>query len=229
MRSGTVSTIPPAMPRPARLSCAVRRTGPPSSQAERGGRARARRLLVMLTEVLYFNFINELIPALNGIGQFRQFFGSLRAGGRLVRVRVVMQDKKNDFYDEAHLLVAAIRIFRHLNTRPPTVEDLCRTIHISIERGNLICRKLEELDIIEAVAGSYGVRWYVKEHLKIEDIPRGEPESKLEDELKKFQDSQKALSQKIETMQAEQKQKKKNLFADMEKKLKEELEKKRKK
>ncbi len=137
-----------------------------------------------------------------------------------------MQDKKTDLYQEAHLLVAAIRIFNHLNSRPPTVEDLCRTIHISIERGNLICRRLEELGIIEAVAGSYGARWYIKDHLKLEDIPRGEPGSKLDDELKKFQDSQKALSQKIESMKAEQKQKKKNLFADMEKKLKEELEKK---
>ena len=138
-----------------------------------------------------------------------------------------MPDKNIDLYHEAHLLVAAIRIFNHLNSRPPTVEDLCRTINSSIERGHLICRKLEELDIIEAVAGSYGARWYIKDHLKLEDIPRGEPESKLEDELKKFQDSQKALSQKIESMKAEQKQKKKNLFADMEKKLKEELEKKR--
>ena len=65
--------------------------------------------------------------------------------------------------------------------------------------------------------------------MKIEEIARGEPENKLGDELKKFQDSQKALSQKIESMQAEQKQKKKSRFADMEKKLKEELEKKRKK
>ena len=140
-----------------------------------------------------------------------------------------MQDKKIDFYDEAHLLVAAIRMFNHLNSRPPTVEDLCRTIHISIERGNFLCRKLEELDIIEAVAGSYGARWYIRDHLKIEEIARGEPENKLGDELKKFQDSQKALSQKIESMQAEQKQKKKSRFADMEKKLKEELEKKKRK
>jgi len=140
-----------------------------------------------------------------------------------------MQEKKIDFYDEAHLLVAAIRMFNHLNSRPPTVEDLCRTINISIERGNFLCRKLEELGIIEAVAGSYGARWYIREHLRIEDIPRGEPENKLGDELKKFQDSQKALSQKFESMKAEQQQKKKNLFADMEKKLKEELEKKKRK
>ena len=138
-----------------------------------------------------------------------------------------MQDKQIDFYTEAHLLVAAIRIFEHLNSRPPNVAELCLNINFSVERGNFICRKLEELGIIEAVEGSYGARWYVNDHLRIEDIPRGAPESKMEDELKKFQDTQKAFAQKMETLQAEQKQKKKNLFADMEKKLKEEIEKKK--
>jgi len=135
-------------------------------------------------------------------------------------------DKKDDFYSQAHLLVAAIRVFEQINARPPTIEDLCQTINFSIEKGNFICRKLEELDIIEAVEGSYGTRLFVRDHLKIEDIPRGEPDSNFEDELKKFQDSRKAFSQKIETIQSQQKQKKKDLFAEMEKKLKEELDKK---
>ena len=135
-------------------------------------------------------------------------------------------DKKDDFYSQAHLLVAAIRVFEHINARPPTIEDLCQTINFSIEKGNFICRKLEELNIIEAVEGSYGTRLFVRDHLKIEDIPRGEPESNFEDELKKFQDSRKAFSQKMETFQAQQKQKKKDLFAEMEKKLKEEMDKK---
>jgi hypothetical protein len=138
-----------------------------------------------------------------------------------------MQNKKIDFYNEAHIFVAAIRIFEHLNSRPPSVDELCRTINFSIERGNFISRKLEALDILEAVKGSYGTRLYVSDHLRIEDIPRGEPGSKMEDEVKKFQDSQKAFSQKMETLQAEQKQKRKDRFADMEKKLKEELEKKK--
>jgi hypothetical protein len=145
-----------------------------------------------------------------------------------------MQEKQNDFYVQAHLMVAAIRVFEHKNSRPPTIGDLCQTIDFSIEKGNFICRKLEELDIIEAVEGSYGTRLFVRDHLKIEDIPRGESENNFEEELKKFQDNRKALSQKIETFQAEkietfqaeQKKKKKDLFAEMEKKLKNELEKK---
>jgi hypothetical protein len=138
-----------------------------------------------------------------------------------------MQDKQLDFYTEAHLIVAAIRIFDHLNSRPPNAAELSRTIDFSIERCSYLCRKLEDLGVIEAVEGSYSARLYVRNHLNIEDIPRGEPESTMEDELKKFQDNQKAFSQKMEMLQAEQKKKKKSLFADMEKKLKEEIEKKK--
>lgn len=136
-----------------------------------------------------------------------------------------MQEEQKDFYTQAHLMVAAIRVFEHKNSRPPTIDDLCQTINFSIEKGNFICRKLEELEVIEAVEGSFGTRLFVRDHLKIEDIPRGESENNFEDELKKFQDNRKAFSQKIETFQAQQKQKKKDLFAEMEKKLKKELDK----
>jgi hypothetical protein len=57
-------------------------------------------------------------------------------------------------------------------------------------------------------------------------LPRHEPENKFKEDLKKFQDTQKSFSRKIESFQAQQKQKKKDLFTEMEKKLKEELEKK---
>ncbi len=59
-----------------------------------------------------------------------------------------MQEKEIDLYHQAHLMVAAIRIFEHLNSRPPNVEELCQKIKFSIEKGSLVCRKLEDLGII---------------------------------------------------------------------------------
>ena len=82
------------------------------------------------------------------------------------------------------------------------------------------------MGIIDVVEGSYGARLFVRNFLKIEEIPRGDHESKLEEELKKFRESQKGLSQKIESIQTQQAEKKKNLFAEMEKKLKQALDKK---
>ena len=133
-------------------------------------------------------------------------------------------DNKRDFYSRAHLFVAGIRVFEHLNSRPPTVEELCHTLNTAAEPGGFTCRRLEELGIIEAVGGGYGSRLFIRDHLKIEDIPRGQEENKLDAELKKFQDTRKAFVQKMESFQARQEQKKKDLFAEMEKKLKKELE-----
>ncbi|MCK4468868.1 MAG: hypothetical protein KAU60_10990, partial [Desulfobacterales bacterium] len=97
---------------------------------------------------------------------------------------------------------------------------VCQMISFSLEHGNLICKKLDEMGIIEIVKGAYGTRLFIKNHLKIEEIPRGEGESKLEEELKKFQSSRKGLSKKIKLFQAKQSEKQKNLFAQLEKKLK---------
>ncbi len=83
-----------------------------------------------------------------------------------------------------------------------------------------------EMGIVDSVEASFGNRLFIRDHLKIEEISREDDESKLEEDLKKFQESQKGLSQKIENIQAKQAQKRKDLFAEMEKKLKQELDKK---
>ena len=140
--------------------------------------------------------------------------------------QTIMEDKNKDLYTNAHLFVSAIRVCEHQNKTPPTLEDICRTLSMSIEHSTYLSRKLKQMRIIDVVKGSYGDRLFVRDFLKIEEIPRGENGSKLEEELKKFRESQKGLSQKIETIQTQQAEKKKNLFAEMEKKLKQELDKK---
>jgi len=137
-----------------------------------------------------------------------------------------MENQPTDFYAEAHLVVAAIRVHEHVHSRPAMLDDVCRLIGFSSEHAGIISRRLEDMGIIEAVQGSFGSRLFVRDHLKLEDIPRGEFGRKLQDEVKKFQDTQRSFTQKIESLQAEQAGKKKNLFAEMEKKLKAELDKK---
>jgi DNA-binding transcriptional ArsR family regulator len=139
-----------------------------------------------------------------------------------------MDSPRQDFYTEAHLLVAAIRVHEHVHSRPATIEDVCRLLALSAEHAGIIARRLEDLGIIEAVQGSFGTRMFLRDHLRLEDIPRGELGRKLEDEVKKFQDTQRSFTQKIESLRVEQAGKKKNLFAEMEKKLKEELDRKSK-
>jgi hypothetical protein len=134
--------------------------------------------------------------------------------------------ESKDLYSTAHLFVAAIRVWSHQHSKAPSVEDVCRTLEISTERGVFLCKQLEELGVVEVVEGAYGIRMFVKDHLKMEDIPKDQKMSKLDDELSKFKETQKEFSRKIESFKAEQAQKKKDLFADVEKKLKEQMNKK---
>ena len=131
-----------------------------------------------------------------------------------------------NLYTNAHLVVATIRVLTHQKSAPPSIDAVCQALSISLEHGNFICNKLAETGIVEIVEGAYGTRLFIKDHLKIEDIPKGDKVSGFEEELKKFQNSKKNFTKKIESFQAKQAKKQKDLFAELEKKLKKETEKK---
>ena len=130
-------------------------------------------------------------------------------------------------YDSAHLFTAAVRLLTYQDQSPPDIDQVCALLKLSRERGGFICRRLEEIGAVEAVKGAYGLRLFVRDHLKIEEIPKEGAPDRLQDELHKFQAAQKDVTSRIETMRADQKKKKKNLFEEMEKKLRAEIEKKK--
>lgn len=132
----------------------------------------------------------------------------------------------NDFYSAAHLVVAAIRVLGHQNCANPTVDELCRALSFSSEHGNFICRKLHESGIIDMVKSGYGARLFVKDYLKIEELPRDAEENPLQEEIERFQSSRKDRDQKIEAFRTEKAEKQKKLFADIENRLRKELDKK---
>ncbi|MFQ5484915.1 MAG: hypothetical protein ACE5DO_06240, partial [Desulfobacterales bacterium] len=117
----------------------------------------------------------------------------------------------------------AIRILEHRNSSPPSVENVCDTLSISLEQGNFLVRKLQALKIIELVEGPYGTRLFIRNHLIVEKIPKDSKEGGIEDEIKQFQNSKKDYTRKIESFQIRQAEKQKNLFAELEKKMRDGL------
>jgi hypothetical protein len=81
------------------------------------------------------------------------------------------------------------------------------------------------MGIVDVVEGAFGTGLFINNHIKIEEIQRGEQEDKLEAALKLFKDSKKGLTKKIASIQAKQAKKQKDLFAEIEKKLKKETDK----
>lgn len=128
-----------------------------------------------------------------------------------------------DFYSLAHLVVAAIRVLEHQSGQPASVEGICKKLSFSPDRVNFLCQRLEKIGVIERPVGAHGNRLFIKNHLKVEQIDRTETESQLEKELKRFQDSRGHLEEKIKTLRDNQIRQKKDLFADLESRLKKEL------
>jgi hypothetical protein len=131
-----------------------------------------------------------------------------------------------NLYKDAHLIVSAIRVLEHRNSVPPSIDTVCNFLSFSLEQGNYICRKLNETGIIEIVEGAFGTRLFIKNHLAIEELPKDAKISGMEEEIKKFQDSRKELTQKVASIQAQQAEKQKNLFTELENQLKKHLDKK---
>jgi hypothetical protein len=131
-----------------------------------------------------------------------------------------------DNYQEAHLFIAAIRVLQHTKGNPISIEDICSLLKLSREMGHATCRKLVKRGIIETITDPFSVKISIINHLEIEKIPQHEQESDtLRHELETFQAKKVDMDQKVENIQAELKKKKESLFADLEAKLKNEIDK----
>lgn len=135
--------------------------------------------------------------------------------------------EKQSLYESAHLFVAAVRVLTHREQTPPDIDQVADLLGLSKERAGFLCRRLEEIGAVEAVPGAYGLRLFVRDHLKLEDLPKEDAPDRLRDELSKFKAEQQKTASRIATLQADQKKKKKSLFEEMEKKLRAEIEKKK--
>jgi len=131
--------------------------------------------------------------------------------------------KKNDFYTKAHLIVAAIRVHEHTHAGPPAIEDVCHTLSISLEEGNRLCLKLEDMDILDILEKTGEARLFVKNHLKIEEISVQEEQHTIQAELEEFKKSREEHIKKIKSIQSEQAEKKRKLHEELEQKLKKSL------
>ena len=123
-------------------------------------------------------------------------------------------------YSQGHLVVAAIRIHDHLNDSPPDLGEICDRLQLSREKGGQLIRRLEQQGIIATVESAYGQRYAIVDHLKLEELPRSAEPSKLDEEIQRFKSERGKMEQKVESIKSQQAQKQKDLFAEIEKKLK---------
>ncbi len=97
--------------------------------------------------------------------------------------------QKNNFYTNAHLFTAAVRILGEQKKQPPTAEDVCALLKWSLEQGRLVLRRMVEAGILELTTQAFEDRIFIKDHLAIETYKDAQKVDQLDQALKKFQGS----------------------------------------
>lgn len=130
-----------------------------------------------------------------------------------------------DTYTEAHLFVAAIRILQYQKNLPPSLEDVCGMLGISVESGHATSRFLKKNGIVETLEDPYSLKLLVKNHLELENIPRRQTEKDLfAQELERFQKEKKSKEKKVEEIRAEMEKKQRDKLSEIEAKFKRQME-----
>ena len=111
-----------------------------------------------------------------------------------------MADERLSLYEQGHLIVSAIRLFFHRERRLPSAEEIASQVEMSVEVVHLLCNQLIEEGIIGVVGGAFGQRFEVKDHLKIEDLPRSVDEGAMEREIEAYRAEREDKQKKIEEM-----------------------------
>ena len=129
-----------------------------------------------------------------------------------------------DPYTEAHLFVAAIRLLHFQKQSPPTIEEVCETLNVSVEAGLSVCRKLQKRTIVTIAEDPFSIKLGIDNHLEIDNLPRQQEDGdSLSKDLEKFMAKKKDMDKKVEAIQAGLHKKKQDLHSDIEAKLREEM------
>ena len=129
-------------------------------------------------------------------------------------------------YLEGHLVVAAIRVLEHIHSAPPTLDQIAAMLKFSLEQTGWIARRLQEAGITRIVESAFGDRWGIEDHLKLEELPRAAESSQMDQALKQFKADREKIAEKVESFKEQQAKKQRELFSEIEKKLKKDLTKK---
>ncbi len=130
-----------------------------------------------------------------------------------------MEDK-NSLYYQGHVIAAAIRLFIHTKGIQPSISALSEMTSYSKESLYFVCSRLEKEGILEVVKGAFEEKIYLKDHSRLEDLQKETNRVDLREDIERLHDESIRRRKEIEGMRESEAEKKKDLFSELEKKLK---------
>ncbi len=103
-------------------------------------------------------------------------------------------------YQEAHLVVAGVRVRQHLDGHPPTPEAVAQTIGVSVEKVFLVVRALRQRGVLTATETPFEMRLDVLDPTPLEQLPRDAKSSEFKGELDQFHEREREKQAEMQRM-----------------------------
>ncbi|MFH2099302.1 MAG: hypothetical protein ABIJ95_07320 [Pseudomonadota bacterium] len=122
-------------------------------------------------------------------------------------------------YQKAHLVAAAIRIIEHQKGVPPQAGEISGLLGFSVEEVHGLLNLMTKIGAVDMMESPAGPRPRITDPAPLENLPR-ERQRGVEKEMVKFAAQQKERMDKLSVAAANEKDRKKQLFAALEEQLK---------
>jgi hypothetical protein len=103
-------------------------------------------------------------------------------------------------YEDGHLIVAAVRVLSHNSDKPPTPEDIAELLGLAPDFVRNLVIALGDVGILKVVENPFEIRTEVKDHIKLEELPREAQGPSIQDELDEFVKKKKKEVEETEKM-----------------------------
>lgn len=103
-------------------------------------------------------------------------------------------------YEQAHLVVAAVRLFSHREGKMPTAADISILTGFPVDVTTHLCNKLVDLEIMRVVKGAFDDRFHITDHLRLEELPHAVDSEEMVKEVERFRTEREEKQKKIHEM-----------------------------
>ncbi len=131
--------------------------------------------------------------------RFNRFTYRWRSGTLKAFEEVGMTDRLPS-QEDGHLAVAAIRVLRNKQTRPPTPEEIAALLEWTEEETRVVLRGLTKVEILSMHETPFEIRFDLIDHAGLEDLPTEGSKEHLDDEVASFKRRSQSRQEKLEEM-----------------------------
>lgn len=101
-------------------------------------------------------------------------------------------------YEEAQIVLAGVRLFRHRENRLPSLEELAEFTRFSVESVHHLCNRLEKLGALERIRSAFTDRFCLKDPRQAESLRQAPDSPDIGADVKRWKEQREDRLKEVE-------------------------------